>query len=105
MDPGDLRLICNTLINIVRPVGMVVPNVVGGESRIKALIWPNAQHHDDALAKPKPGRRGSRVNNRLKIIGGFMATMRVAVPALAPMMAAQISKPGADFELVEREIP
>ena len=35
-----------------------------------------------------------------------MATMRVAgAPALAPMMVAQISKPGADFEIVEREIP
>ena len=34
-----------------------------------------------------------------------MATMRVAVPALAPMMVARISKPGADFEIVEREVP
>src|SRR5947209_5189993 len=34
-----------------------------------------------------------------------MATMRVVVPAAAPMKVAQISKPGADFELVEREIP
>src|SRR5271170_7027623 len=35
-----------------------------------------------------------------------MATMRVAAaPELAPMKAAQISKPGADFEIVEREIP
>ena len=35
-----------------------------------------------------------------------MATMRVAaVPQLAPMMAAQISKPGADFEIVKRVIP
>jgi D-arabinose 1-dehydrogenase-like Zn-dependent alcohol dehydrogenase len=35
-----------------------------------------------------------------------MATMRVAVkPQLAPMKAAQISKPGANFEIVEREIP
>ncbi len=35
-----------------------------------------------------------------------MATMRVAaVPRLAPMRAAQISKPGAAFEIVEREIP
>jgi D-arabinose 1-dehydrogenase-like Zn-dependent alcohol dehydrogenase len=31
-----------------------------------------------------------------------MATTRVAV---APMKAAQISKPGGDFEIVEREIP
>ena len=31
-----------------------------------------------------------------------MATTKVAV---APMKAAQISKPGADFEIVEREIP
>src|SRR5438270_8095171 len=35
-----------------------------------------------------------------------MATLRVAVkPEAAPMKAAQISKPGADFELVDREIP
>ncbi len=34
-----------------------------------------------------------------------MATMRVAAPDLAPMKVAQISKPGADFEIVEREIP
>ena len=35
-----------------------------------------------------------------------MATLRVAVkPAVAPMMVAQISKPGGDFEIVEREIP
>ena len=35
-----------------------------------------------------------------------MATMRVAVAReLAPMKVAQISKPGADFEIVEREIP
>src|SRR5262249_21584139 len=35
-----------------------------------------------------------------------MATLRVAPkPALAPMKVAQISKPGGDFEIVEREIP
>jgi D-arabinose 1-dehydrogenase-like Zn-dependent alcohol dehydrogenase len=35
-----------------------------------------------------------------------MATMRVAVvPKVAPMKVAQISKPGGDFEIVEREIP
>jgi D-arabinose 1-dehydrogenase-like Zn-dependent alcohol dehydrogenase len=35
-----------------------------------------------------------------------MATLRVAAkPEAAPMMVAQISKPGADFEIVEREIP
>jgi len=35
-----------------------------------------------------------------------MATMRVAAkPEPAPMMVAQISKPGGDFEIVEREIP
>ena len=35
-----------------------------------------------------------------------MATLRVAVkPAVAPMMVAQVSKPGGDFEIVEREIP
>jgi len=35
-----------------------------------------------------------------------MATMRVtAAPEASPMKVAQISKPGGDFELVEREIP
>ena len=35
-----------------------------------------------------------------------MATLRVAAkPAMAPMRAAQVSKPGGDFEVVEREIP
>jgi len=35
-----------------------------------------------------------------------MATLRVAVkPEAAPMTVAQISKPGGDFEIVEREIP
>jgi D-arabinose 1-dehydrogenase-like Zn-dependent alcohol dehydrogenase len=35
-----------------------------------------------------------------------MATLRVAVkPTLAPMKVAQISKPGGDFEIVERTIP
>ena len=35
-----------------------------------------------------------------------MATLRVAAkPEVAPMKVAQISKPGADFEIVEREIP
>jgi len=35
-----------------------------------------------------------------------MATLRVAVkPAVGPMKVAQISKPGANFEIVEREIP
>ena len=35
-----------------------------------------------------------------------MATMRVSpAPRVAPMMAAQISKPGADFEIVKRAIP
>jgi D-arabinose 1-dehydrogenase-like Zn-dependent alcohol dehydrogenase len=35
-----------------------------------------------------------------------MATLKVvAKPAVAPMKVAQISKPGGDFEIVEREIP
>jgi len=35
-----------------------------------------------------------------------MATMRIAArPALAPMKVAQISKPGGDFEILEREVP
>src|SRR3989440_2004187 len=35
-----------------------------------------------------------------------MATVRIpAVPEVAPMKVAQISKPGADFQIVEREVP
>ena len=35
-----------------------------------------------------------------------MATMRVAAaPRVAPMKVAQISKPGGEFEIVEREVP
>ena len=35
-----------------------------------------------------------------------MATLRVAAkPELASMKVAQISRPGADFEIVERAIP
>ncbi len=35
-----------------------------------------------------------------------MATLRVAPkPEVAPMKAAQVPKPGAEFEIVEREIP
>src|SRR5262249_36021586 len=34
--------------------------------------------------------------------GGFMATMKVVV---AQMKTAQVPKPGADFEIVERAIP
>jgi len=36
------------------------------------------------------------------IAGGIMATPKVGI---APMRAAQIPRPGADFEIVEREIP
>src|SRR3954471_1175678 len=37
---------------------------------------------------------------------GLMATMRVASrQELAPMTVAQISRPGGDFEIVEREVP
>jgi D-arabinose 1-dehydrogenase-like Zn-dependent alcohol dehydrogenase len=41
-------------------------------------------------------------NNGGNFRGGFMATIRVAVK---PMKVAQIPKAGADFEIVEREIP
>jgi D-arabinose 1-dehydrogenase-like Zn-dependent alcohol dehydrogenase len=35
-----------------------------------------------------------------------MATLRVApTPQLAPMKVVQVPKPGADFEVVEREVP
>jgi D-arabinose 1-dehydrogenase-like Zn-dependent alcohol dehydrogenase len=32
-------------------------------------------------------------------------TMATAKPAMAPMKVAQITKPGGDFEIVEREVP
>jgi len=38
-------------------------------------------------------------------MGGLMSTLRVAVKPAVTMKVAQISKPGGDFELVEREIP
>jgi D-arabinose 1-dehydrogenase-like Zn-dependent alcohol dehydrogenase len=41
-------------------------------------------------------------NNNQKYTGGFMTTTKLAA---APMKAAQISNPGADFQIVEREIP
>src|SRR5919109_4308628 len=44
-------------------------------------------------------------NNNSKFTGGLMATRRVAPIAVAQMKAAQISKPGAGFQIVEREIP
>ena len=34
-----------------------------------------------------------------------MATIRARVPEVAPMKVAQISGPGGDFEIIEREIP
>src|SRR5690349_6116494 len=47
-----------------------------------------------------------RIINHQPFIGGDMATLRVAAaPQVAAMKVAVISKPGADFEIVEREIP
>src|SRR5580692_6662434 len=40
-----------------------------------------------------------------KVIGGFMATSRVVPMKVTKMKVAQVSKPGADFEIVERDIP
>src|SRR5215467_6484142 len=37
--------------------------------------------------------------------GGFMSRSLARTPEAASMMVAQISKPGADFEIVEREVP
>jgi D-arabinose 1-dehydrogenase-like Zn-dependent alcohol dehydrogenase len=37
-----------------------------------------------------------------KVKGGIMATTKVGI---APMKSAQVPKPGADFQIVEREIP
>src|ERR1700685_2874672 len=39
-----------------------------------------------------------------KFIGGIMATSRVVPMKVTQMKAAQVSRPGADFEIVEREI-
>jgi D-arabinose 1-dehydrogenase-like Zn-dependent alcohol dehydrogenase len=41
-------------------------------------------------------------NNGWKFIGGFMAKTNVAI---TPMKVAQVPAPGADFQIVEREIP
>jgi D-arabinose 1-dehydrogenase-like Zn-dependent alcohol dehydrogenase len=41
-------------------------------------------------------------NNGWKIIGGFMSSTKVTA---APMKVAQVPGPGADFQIVEREIP
>src|SRR5499425_38351 len=38
-------------------------------------------------------------------MGGLMSTLRVAVKPAVTMKVAQISKPGGDFEIVEREVP
>src|SRR5690348_7986729 len=51
-------------------------------------------------------RQWQGIANKSEGSGGLMATMRVtAAPEASPMKVAQISKPGGDFELVEREIP
>jgi hypothetical protein len=42
------------------------------------------------------------VEGSSKSKGGFMATTKVGI---APMTVAQIPAPGADFQIVEREIP
>jgi len=42
------------------------------------------------------------INNGWKFIGEFMETTKVAV---TPMKVAQVPNPGADFQIVEREIP
>jgi D-arabinose 1-dehydrogenase-like Zn-dependent alcohol dehydrogenase len=42
--------------------------------------------------------------NNQKILGGVMTTATTKLAA-APMRAAQIPAPGADFEIIEREIP
>jgi len=56
----------------------------------------------------------SKINNNAgafdsvePFIGGCMATSRVTVVPMkmAQMKAAQVPKPGADFEIVERAIP
>jgi D-arabinose 1-dehydrogenase-like Zn-dependent alcohol dehydrogenase len=44
-------------------------------------------------------------NDDWKFTGVFMATRRVAPIALAKMKVAQITKPGAGFQIVERQVP
>jgi D-arabinose 1-dehydrogenase-like Zn-dependent alcohol dehydrogenase len=51
---------------------------------------------------PAPKSRHFSKDRNSEFKGGTMATSKVAV---APMKAAQVPKPGADFEIVEREIP
>jgi D-arabinose 1-dehydrogenase-like Zn-dependent alcohol dehydrogenase len=41
----------------------------------------------------------------MKLLGGLMATSRVVPMTVTKMKAAQILKPGAAFEIIEREIP
>src|SRR5215475_4974619 len=61
---------------------------------------PTSGKRPRALLGPGRCRKGSL--RWLQSAGGFMATMKVVV---AQMKTAQISGPGADFEIVEREIP
>jgi D-arabinose 1-dehydrogenase-like Zn-dependent alcohol dehydrogenase len=44
-------------------------------------------------------------NNEGKFTGEFMATSRAVPMKVTKMKVAQVSKPGADFEIVEREVP
>src|SRR4029453_3739643 len=46
-------------------------------------------------------RRSGGASSRREFIGGRMAT----TVAIATMKVAQISSPGADFQIVEREVP
>lgn len=49
----------------------------------------------------RSGSRKKQLRNS-NCIGGITATAKIAI---TPMKVAQVSKPGGDFEIVEREIP
>src|SRR5260370_24541440 len=78
----------------------------------RSIYWP--WHYTETIWKAVfPGVQSGATVRGLKIphqvpvhseryLGGIMATTRVAIAA---MKAAQIPKPGADFQIVEREIP
>src|SRR5690349_3261147 len=64
--------------------------------------WSDREHQIKGLCI----RQSPSAEQRRDFLRRTMATMRVAPrPEPAPMKAAQISRPGGDFEIIEREIP
>lgn len=66
----------------------------------KPFRGPQLFRQSVARALKRPAEHTASLN--CEFIRGNMATTKVAT---APMKAAQISKPGADFQIVDREIP